>query len=74
MHSWMLFIITGILIFSAQTSFASDNSVNWQFSKHDLSFGIVAMFAISETDDPTVKDSTTLSIEVSDAPAITDSA
>ena len=70
----MLFIITGILIFSTQNSFASDNSVNWQFSKHDLSFGIVAMFAISETDVPTVKYSTTISIKVSDAPAITDSA
>jgi len=70
----MLFTIIVILIFPTQNSFASGHSVNWQFSTYDLSFEIVSMFAISETDAPAITDSATLSIEASDAPAITDSA
>ena len=72
MLSWMLFTVIVIFTFPTQNSFASDYYVDWQFSTYDLSFGIVAMFAISETDAPAITDSATFSIEASDAPAITD--
>ena len=74
MRSWMLFTITVILIFPTQNSFASDHSVNWQFSTYDLSFEIVTISTISETDAPAIMDFVTLSIEASDAPTIIDSA
>ena len=73
MLSWVLFTFIVILIFPTQNSFSNQPSINWQFSDYDLSFGIVAMFALSETDSQAIADSATLSIEASDAPAITDS-